>query len=63
MGTSLSLTIINKEGVSDMEFYLNTSGSISIAEPGISGIEFYSEISKEDWEDLKEFIDRQFKSG
>ena len=63
MGTALSLTIINKEGVSDMEFYLNNAGSISVSEPGMSGYEFFSEISKEDWEELKQFIDNAFADG
>lgn len=63
MGTALSLTVINKDGVSDIEFYMNKSGSISVIEPGNNPYSFYSEISKEDWQDIKRFIDDLFEDG
>lgn len=61
MATALSLTIINDEHIDDLEFFLNSNGKISIN--AIDNEYFFSEISKEDWQVLKEFIDKQFTDG
>lgn len=44
----------------DLEFYLNDKGEIFFQEAGDSGYESFFIINKEDWKELKSFIDEQF---
>lgn len=50
----------NARSNKDFEFYLNADGEIFAQELGDSGYESFFVISKEDWEELKSFIDDQF---
>lgn len=53
--------LLDNEGM-NMEFYLNAHDEIFVSteDDGMAGA-FWFTISKEDWKDLKEFIDRQFQ--
>lgn len=57
MGVCLSLTVLNQDGVSDLEIYANKDNTVSISEPNGH---FYSEINKDDWDEMKAFIDNIF---
>ena len=50
----------NKDWHKDFEFYLNAKGEIFAQELGDSGYESFFIITKEDWEELKSFIDDNF---
>ncbi len=52
--------IKNEEGIADLMFYLNENGEIFVSIP--NNEVFFSIISKDDWEELKTFIDEQFKN-
>lgn len=45
----------------DLEFYLNANGEIFVNEHNVDGGFFFT-INPPDWEELKKFIDEQFKS-
>lgn len=52
----------NPESVADLEVYINTNNDIFICEPNVTG-GFFSIITREDWEELKKFIDKQFEEN
>lgn len=45
----------------DLEFHLNQCGEMYIEEHGVSGGFFFT-IKKEDWQELKKYIDGQFQA-
>lgn len=59
MGTTRNehFVILSDEGIPDVEFYINSKGQIFAQE--IDG-NFFFLLNKEDWEELKKFIDEQF---
>ena len=64
MGVALSMTIVNdNEGTPDLEFFINKKGNISVVEQGDEITSMYTEISKEDWHELKKFIDERLADG
>lgn len=63
MPTTISNHFIvhNDVNIPDLEFYINKDGDIFFQEPDMVG-GFWSVITKKDWQELKTFIDEQFKN-
>lgn len=53
--------IKNDRGIADMEFFLNADNEIFAVNPEEE--RFWFTIKKEDWEELKKFIDKKFKNA
>lgn len=62
MATSRAEVFIlsNSNSHKDLEFFINTKGEIFAQEIGDSGYESFFCISKDDWQELRKFIDEQF---
>ena len=59
---SQNFIIENEEGIPDLEFHINYKGEIFLCEKDQPD-GFFSIIKKEDWNDLKIFIDEQFEKS
>lgn len=53
-------TIQNAGSSHDFEFFLNSKGDIFAQQIGETGYESFLVITKDDWVELKKFIDEQF---
>lgn len=57
------LVLSPKEGFgSDLEFYRNVAGEVFVQSLSEEYPQFWFVITKEDWEEIKEFMDEQFKT-
>lgn len=56
-----SFHLYNKDNIADVEFYLNKDGDIFVQELH-SDDSFFFVINKDDWIELKKYIDEQFEN-